>query len=73
MNCSFTESGWFELKAYVTDTNGAGAWEHDVTQAARCTGSAGGNRPYDGNNHFARCGFINVFEHGLGSCTIDSF
>jgi len=73
MDCCATESGWFELKAYVTYANGAGAWEQDITQAAQCSGSAGGNRPYDSTNHFARCGFVNVFEHGQGSCTIDSF
>jgi len=71
MDCSATESGWFELKAYVTESSGAGAWERDVTQASSCSGDIGGQRPYATSNHVAKCGFVNVlvFEHG--ACTID--
>ena len=73
MNCNDTDSGWFELKAYVTDASGSGTWERDVTQGSECYGSVGGSRPYASANHAARCGFINalVFEHG--ACVIDSF
>lgn len=52
MNCSDTVDGWFELKAYVK--NGAG-WEGNISQ----TGT-----PYASNNHFAKCGKINVMEFG---------
>jgi len=72
MNCNDTDSGWFDLKAYVTDACGSGTWERDVTQGCKCYGCVGGNRPYASANHAARCGFINtlVFEHG--ACVIDS-
>ena len=71
MNCNYTDSGWFDLKAYVTDACGSGTWERDVTQGCKCYGDVGGNRPYASANHAARCGFINtlVFEHG--ACVID--
>lgn len=52
MDCSNTVNGWFELKAYVE--NGQG-WESDIQQA---------NAPYASNNHFAKCGQLNVFEFG---------
>ncbi|KZN30146.1 alpha-amylase [Pseudoalteromonas luteoviolacea S2607] len=52
MDCSKTYQGWFELKAYVK--NGQG-WEDNITQQ---------NRPYASNNHFAKCGMLNMFEFG---------
>ena len=74
MNCTTTEGGWFELKAYVTTgAGGSGVWESDVTQVSECNGNVGGYRPYASNNHFAKCGFINVFAFEQGTCTIDSF
>jgi len=72
MNCTHTEAGWFELKTYVTDAGGSGFWESDVTQAWKCSGDVGGYRPYASSNHMARCGFVNVFVFGQGTCTIDS-
>lgn len=50
-------ANWFEVKAFVS--NGAG-WEPDVQQA---------NTPYASNNHFARCGKVNVFEWGSPEAT----
>ncbi|TQF70664.1 alpha-amylase [Pseudoalteromonas luteoviolacea] len=52
MDCSKTHQGWFELKAYVK--NGQG-WEDNIAQQ---------NRPYNSNNHFAKCGMLNMFEFG---------
>ena len=74
MDCSATESGWFELKAYIVDSNhGTEWWESDVTQGTVCGGNVGGCRPYVTGNHFARCGYINAFEYQQSGCTIDSF
>lgn len=66
MNCDETEDGWFEFKGYVTGWG----WEPDITAEA-CTGSAGGTPPYSSTNHFARCGYMNVFFYASGSCTVD--
>ena len=73
MNCNAAESGWFELKAYVTDVRGSGTWERDVTQGCKCYGGVGGNRPYASANHVARCGFVNALVFEYGHCVIDSF
>jgi len=73
MDCSVTEDDWFELRAYVTNPDGSGAWERDVTQAAECNGGIGGYRPYASPNHLARCGFINSFVFERGSCSVDTF
>jgi len=82
MDCTATDAGWFELKAYVTtdvtavtsDVSGtAGWWESDVTQVTKCGGNVGGYRPYASTNHVARCGYINVFEFNQGTCTVNSF
>ena len=37
MDCTETESGWFEFKGFMD-----GSWEQDVSQAASCTGDVGG-------------------------------
>jgi alpha-amylase len=68
MDCSKTESGWFEVKGYTT---GGVGWEGNIAQGT-CTGTAGGSRPYTSINHFARCGYQNVFEWGTGTCVINS-
>jgi len=68
MDCSQTESGWFELKGYAT---GGVGWERDVTQGT-CTGTVGGTKPYVTINHMARCGHQNVFEWGAGACIINA-
>jgi len=74
MDCSATESGWFELKAYITNYgNGPAVWERDVTQAWPCHGDIGGYRPYASTNHLARCGYINTFVFEQGACSIHSF
>ncbi|MCU0671891.1 MAG: PQQ-dependent sugar dehydrogenase [Myxococcota bacterium] len=52
MDCGRTVDGWFELKAYL---RGGGGWEPDVAQSGT---------PYRSNNHFARCGQLNVFTWG---------
>ena len=74
MDCFATESGWFELKAYVTNNaSGSAKWERDVTQAWMCYGDVGGCRPYASTNHVARCGYINTFEFESEVCGIHSF
>jgi alpha-amylase len=64
MDCSLTEQGWFEVKAFVT--NGLG-WEGDITQGG-CQGS--GRAPYASKNHVAKCGFVNMFDFGTSVCEI---
>ena len=79
MDCSQTEGGWFEVKAFVT--NGAG-WEGDINQVASCKSISAHHQyfydpdfdlraHYKSSNHMAMCGYINVFEFGANSCTID--
>ncbi|XP_033100290.1 alpha-amylase 4N-like [Anneissia japonica] len=69
MNCDKTDNGWFELKAYLSNGDG---WESDRDQSS-CSGSVGGSKPYSTGNHFARCGYINVFKFNDNSCIINSF
>lgn len=69
MDCSKTLNGWFELKGYL---QGGDGWETNRQQSA-CTGSAGGSPPYQGQNHFARCGYINIFDFDSNSCIINNF
>jgi alpha-amylase len=69
MDCSKTENGWFELKAYLT--NAGTGWEADIAQAT-CTGSVGGRAPYTSKNHLGRCGYLNVFTYSGNACQIDS-
>ncbi|XP_071485033.1 alpha-amylase-like [Diadema antillarum] len=69
MLCDETEDGWFELKAYLQNGDG---WESDRSQGS-CGGTAGGTKPYSSNNHFARCGYVNVFEFNSNTCTINNF
>jgi hypothetical protein len=64
-----TYNGWFELKGYEDQNIG---WEPDIAQAA-CTGSGNaGTAPFKTNNHVAKCGFVNVFDWGQNSCTINN-
>jgi len=55
-------TAWFELKSFIT--NVPNGWEPDINQA---------DRPYMSNNHFAKCGKINVFERGSSSVTYRDF
>ncbi|XP_033636904.1 alpha-amylase-like [Asterias rubens] len=71
VDCSKTEGGWFEMKGFLTNAGSSG-WENDVSQEENCAGSAGGSRPHSSNNHFARCGFVNVFRFGQNECIIDT-
>ncbi|XP_041458714.1 alpha-amylase-like [Lytechinus variegatus] len=67
MDCSKTEGGWFELKAVLN-----GQWENDCNQPT-CEGSASDTtRPYTTGNHFARCGYLNVFHFNSDHCQIDN-
>ncbi|RJE73570.1 alpha-amylase [Pseudoalteromonas sp. MSK9-3] len=61
LDCEQAVNGWFEVKAFIK--NGQG-WENDITQA---------QAPYPSNNHFARCGKINIFEFGKNSAQYESF
>ena len=54
MDCSRTLDGWFEVKSYIAGDAGGG-WELDVAQP---------DAPWPSGNHFARCGWLNVFERG---------
>ncbi|KAJ8028480.1 Alpha-amylase 2B [Holothuria leucospilota] len=69
MDCDKTENGWFELKAYLTNGDG---WESNRSQQT-CGGTIGGTKPYVSGNHFARCGYVNVFEFESNLCTINNF
>ena len=71
MDCTQTENGWFEVKAFLTSYDGG--WEVDVTQAETCLGTAGGSKPFASGNHIGRCGFVNVFQFDMGDCRIDNF
>ncbi|KZS14665.1 Alpha-amylase 1 [Daphnia magna] len=71
MDCSQTEQGWFEVKAFLT--NSGSGWETDVVQSA-CTGNGAGTPPYiSPSNHMGRCGFINVFTFSAKVCQIIAF
>lgn len=59
MDCSRTENGWFELKALVN-----GQWEGNIG------GQTCGTPPYPSQNHWAKCGFKNVFHFNSGRCQI---
>ncbi|XP_012937880.2 alpha-amylase [Aplysia californica] len=65
MDCSKAENGYFELKAVLS-----GGWEADVPASTTCTGADAGTPPYSSKNHFARCGHLNVFHWGQGTCEI---
>jgi alpha-amylase len=52
MDCAKTGNGWFEVKSFIS--NGPG-WESDVSQPGA---------PWPSGNHFARCGYLNVFDRG---------
>lgn len=42
-----------------------------ILQDSECDGSVGGSKPYTSQNHFARCGYFNVFTFNSGQCTIE--
>lgn len=67
MDCSRAENGFFEIKAMIN-----GVWENDISNNVTCAGSASGPPPYVSRNHWARCGFLNVFHLGKGECVIES-
>ncbi|XP_042856311.1 uncharacterized protein LOC122242943 [Penaeus japonicus] len=71
MDCAHAEDGWVEVKAYVSNSDWG--WEPDLVQET-CSGSGGGSPPpYTDKNHFARCGYINVFHFGVAECSISEF
>lgn len=55
MDCSRSLDGWFEVKSYIAGDAGGGGWEPDVSQS---------DAPWPSGNHFARCGWLNVFARG---------
>jgi len=72
INCDQTQDGWFEVKGFLKNDNGVGSWEGHVRQQS-CSGSGGSSKfPYNSNNHFARCGFLNIFEYNSNSCVIEN-
>ena len=64
MDCSRTDGGWFEFKAIVN-----GAWEGNLHRTT-CTGSGAANIPGQTQNHWGRCGMLNVYHFGSSSCEI---
>ena len=65
MDCSRTDNGWFDFKGVVD-----GQWENDIHQGA-CTGAgASGAPPQNSQNHRAKCGMMNVYHFGSGTCEI---
>ncbi|XP_041359720.1 alpha-amylase-like [Gigantopelta aegis] len=66
MDCSRTRNGFFEVKAIVN-----GVWEHDGLGGRRCSGVGAADPPYSSANHWARCGFVNIFHFGSERCEID--
>jgi alpha-amylase len=64
MDCSrgvqFGGESWFELKAYIS---GVG-WEGHINQSGT---------PYSSNNHFAKCGKINIFQRNEDSVAFHNF
>ncbi|KAI8761819.1 alpha-amylase [Biomphalaria glabrata] len=64
MDCARTDDGYFEVKAMV-----GGAWEQKVVSQT-CAGDGGGEWPYETTNHWARCGYLNVFKLGSDTCHI---
>ena len=65
MDCSLTDDGWFALKGFTTQPDPNGGWENNINQNAVCLGTAGGQAPAGsllGDNHKARCGYLNMFR-----------
>jgi hypothetical protein len=60
MDCDQTVNGWFELKTYIS--NGPG-WENNIRQPGA---------PYTSNNHFAKCGMLNMFKRGENTALIST-
>ncbi|XP_012936358.1 alpha-amylase [Aplysia californica] len=65
MDCSKTVDGFFEFKALVN-----GNWEGNPHLEATCGGPEGKTPPYHSPNHFARCGYLNVFHWDTPGCDI---
>ncbi|XP_005089737.2 alpha-amylase [Aplysia californica] len=65
MDCSRAKDGFFEFKALLN-----GGWEGDVPASSTCTGADAGTPPYSSKNHFGRCGYVNVFHWGQGTCEV---
>ena len=70
MDCSKTDNTWFEVRGWLAHASAYGGWEEDINQET-CTGEAGLPPPRHSSSHLARCGYINVFEWGEGSCIIE--
>ena len=66
MDCSRTQGGWFEFKAVLN-----GQWEHDIYSDA-CTGSGAGSTPAQTQNHWAKCGMLNIYHFGANTCEIEN-
>lgn len=52
LDCARTLDGWFEVKSYIARGTGR---EPDIAQPGA---------PWTSGNHFARCGWLNVFARG---------
>ena len=63
MDCTLTDSGWFDVKGFVTDGYSTDKLEEDVSQGACYDGPA-----TTSVNHKAQCGQMNVFHFGSSEC-----
>jgi alpha-amylase len=64
MDCSkgvqYGGDSWFELKVYISNVG----WEGHISQSGT---------PYSSNNHFAKCGKINIFQRNKNSVHFHNF
>lgn len=70
MDCSMTDSGWFDFKVFD------GLWEKDINQWNECDGRTyKAQKPFPTTqyNHLALCGHVNVFTYGSDDCFISDF
>ncbi|KAK6172969.1 hypothetical protein SNE40_016515 [Patella caerulea] len=65
MDCDQTENGWFEMKGFLSSN-----WENDIGHQ-KCTGDGAAGPELISNNHYARCGYLNVFHWNQHECLIE--
>ncbi|XP_059155811.1 alpha-amylase-like isoform X2 [Physella acuta] len=68
MDCSRSYNGFFEFKGVLSN-----GWETGTSLDINCSGDAAVTSPYHAGNHIGRCGYINVYHWGSGTCEIHSF
>lgn len=69
MDCSQTDNGFFEFS--VIYSHGGEGGEPEINQEDKCFSAE--DDPPKSKHHVAKCGQVNMFEYGTGSCkTINS-